>query len=293
MSDTPAVGALAKMCMDAASPIDTSSEPFEFVSEDLHLEEEHVESEGIRGTRSRLSHRVRSARKRVTGPVRMNPSVTELDLLWPRILGGTTAAGVTDVANTLPEFLLAVDRVTKVMTYDGLRVAQAVFTFESGRPVVLDLQLEGETETVGNAGTFPALTLDTDNMFICSDATLTLSAAARKFRRAVLTIDNLLDTERYLNAVSRTEIPALDRRVTLEVDAPYTSDNQDLYAQAVAGAAGTLAVADGTTTYTFAFGNVKIPSRSPNVPGRQEIFLPVRARCYSTASASECKVTKS
>lgn len=292
MTDVPAPGALAKLCFDSVAPIDTSSIPFEFVSENLRMVQTHVRSEGIRGTRSRKSHRVRIAREQITGSVVMNPSVTEIDWLLPYMLGGSTSLGVTDVADTLGEFVGAIDRVTKVFTYTGLRVARWSISGSSGQALVLTLDLEGETETVGNAGTFPALTLDTDNFFVFSDITLTLASSARKVQSFTLTMDNALDAERFNNSITRAEIAAMDRSVTLECSVPYTSDNSDLYDQAVAGAAGSLAISDGSTTYTIAFGNVKAPAESPTVPGRSEILLPLRLDCYSTDAASECKFTK-
>ena len=293
MADTPAQGAQAQLAFDAALPIDASSEPFEFVSSTLKMQQTHVRSEGIRGTRQRKSHRVRIGQEAVSGNVVMNPSVTELDLLWPRILGGVTGGGVTDVAETLPEFWIMRDDGSKLHTFNSCRVARATFTGTQGQPIQVTLDIEGEDETIEAAGGFPALTLDTENFFIFSDLTLTLQSTARKFRQFTLTIDNMLDVNRYNNSLTRTEIATQDLEVTLSVDVPYTADNTDLEDQAIAGAAGILVVTDAVTTYTFDFANVKSESEGPDNPGRSEIFLPLNnMTCYATAANSAVKVTK-
>jgi len=293
MADVPAQGSQATLAMDAALPFDASSEPFEFVSSTLKMQQSHVRSEGIRGTRQRRSERVRISQEAVSGNIVMNPSVTELDLLWTRILGGTVAAGVTDVAETLPEFWILRDDVSKVHTFNSCRVARATFSGTQGQPIQLTLDIEGEDETIGNAGTAPALTLDTDNFFIFSDLTLTLQSTARKFRQFTLVIDNMLDVNRFNNSLTRTEIATQDMEVTLSVEAPYTVDNTDLEDQAIAGAAGILVVTDAVTTYTFDFANVKSESEGPDNPGRSEIFLPLNnMTCYATAANSAVKVTK-
>lgn len=293
MTDTPAQGSQSQLAFDA-STFDASSEQFEFVSENLRMIQTHVESAGIRGTRSRFEDRVRIASERISGSIVMNPTAAELDLIWPRALGGTTSAGVTALAETLPTFNVMVDRVSKVFTYDSCRVAAMILSGSAGQPITLTLEIEGETETVGNAGTFPSITagIDTGNMFIFSDCTLTLASSARKFSSFTLRLDNVLDTERFNNSITRAEIAAQDRRVTLEVDVPYTSDNTDLYDQAIAGAAGSLAISDGTDTYTFDFGNCKVPAESPVVGGRSEIQLPLRVNCYRDGATNELKVTK-
>lgn len=292
MSDVPAQGALAKMAFDA-SAITGASTGVEFVSTTLKRRDTHVYSRGIRGTRSRSKSRARIARTEVSGQIVLEPSASEIDFLLPYILGGTTAAGVTDVADALPEFVIGIDKVSKVYTYAGCRVARAVFAGQSGQALQLTLDIEAETETQANAGTFPAITLPTDNFFVMSDVTLTLLSVARKFASFTLTIDNMVDADRYLNSLTRTEIAAQDRSVRLEVSAPFTSDNTDLYGAAIAGAAGSLVVSDGSVTYTMNFGNAKIPAEGQDVSGKSEIMLPLTVDLFhDDASASELKITK-
>ena len=294
MADTPSIGALAKLAIDAATPFDVSSEPFEFIREDIKLINTHVESQGIRGTRSRRKERVKIGSTDARGTISMNPSVTEIDLLLPRILGGTTAGGVTDVADTLPEFQVMIDRIAKVHSYTGCVVASAQIRGVKGQPLELTITIEGEGGSIGAAGGFPAITIDTDStFFIFSEAALTLTGTSRLIEEFTLTIENGLRADRRFNSLNRVNIPALDRRVTLGCTVPYTPDNTDLENVAIAGGAGILVLTDGSTTYTVDFANVKSESESPSVPGRDEIMLPLqRMTAYADASNSECKFTK-
>lgn len=292
MTDVPARGALSQMAMDASS-LGIGSTHMEFLSCGLKGTNTHAYSSGIRGERSRHKSRARIVATDVRGPIVLQPSATEIDFLLPYILGGTTAAGVTDVADTLPEFIVGVDKVSEVFTYSGCRVGRCVIQGNAGQPLTWTLDISAESESAGAAGSFPAITLNTDNFFVFSDLTLTLESSARKFRSFTLTIDNLLDDERRNNALSPTEISAQDRAVQLTVDAPYTSDNTDLHGAAIAGAAGSLVFTDGTDTYTVDFGNCKIPEDGPTVDGKSEIQLPLTVDCLkSGTSDSEIKFTK-
>lgn len=293
MADTPSEGALAKLALDSVLPFDTSSIPFEFTSENLRMVQTHLQTGGIRGSRQRRSHRVRIGTEQITGSIAMQPSKTELDWLLPYILYGSTSLGVTSLAEAVAEFQVMVDRVAKVFTYAGCRVGRATFAGSMGQPLTLSLDIEGETESIGNAGTFPAITIDTGTMAIFSDLTLTLQSSARTVKSFQLVIDHMLDAGRYLNSVTRSEIPAQDLQVTLSCVVPYTPDNTDLLDQAVAGAAGTLAWTFDSSTYTWAFGNLKAPSESPGVAGKSEIDLTLNMEAFHDGTNPVIKCTKS
>lgn len=286
-------GYAAKLAFDSVLPFDASSEPFEFISESLAMVQTHVNSQGIRGTRSRLADRTRIATEAITGNILMRPTVAEIDLLLPRIFGAATVAGVTDLSDSMIEFQVMVDRVAKVFTYSGCRISRAVIQGTSGGPIEFSLDIEGETESIGNAGTFPSLTIDTGNMYVFSDLTLTLNSVVTEVSSFALTIDNLLDTGRYMNSVTRAEIPAQDRQVTLTCEVPYTTTNVALHDIAIAGISGSLAMNNGSSTYTYAFGNLKSPANSPVVGAKNEIMLSLAFDVYKSGANNEVRVTKS
>ena len=70
---------------------------------------------------------------------------------------------MTDVGDTLSEVIIAQDLVTKVMTWTGCRVGRCTISGSQGQPIRWTLDIEGETESIGNAGTYPAITLSNDN----------------------------------------------------------------------------------------------------------------------------------
>ena len=299
---TPAQGAQAEMCVDDAIPIDTSSIPIDFTSETLRMTQTHVghgTGDGLRGTRSRHKDRVAIGSERISGAIELQPVGAELDWFLEKILGGSTDAdplpNTTDVAETVPAFQMMIDRVSKVFTYGDLRVSRAIFRGSSGQPINLSLELEGKTETVAAAGGFPALTHYITSIMIFPDCTLAFNSVQYEadMKSFELTIDNVLDTERFTNAITRSEIPAQDRIVTLRADFGYAGTAAAVYDYAIAGAALALLMTDGTNNYTFDFANAKIPAESPVVSGKTEIMHSVTFNCFRDASNSECKCTKS
>ena len=168
MTGTPSQGLQAQLAI-AATTIDNTAPGFEFVRFGLKRTDTHIEGNGIRGTRSRHSSRVKVGQTVVSGPVVMNPSPTEIDLLLPWILGGTTSGGVTAVAETLPTRVVGIKRVRKMATFSGVRVGRAVLEGSQGQPVSLTLDLEGTSETEAAVGNWPTITFPSDNMFVFAE----------------------------------------------------------------------------------------------------------------------------
>lgn len=283
-------GSQAQMAFDTVG-IDVSSIPLDFVSESLQATTNLVESDGIRGTRSRNKERVRAGLINVGGNITMNPSPTELDELLEVILGGTESTDTFALAETLPTFIIAVDRVAKVFTYAGLVVNTASFTGTPGQPMTLSMDVLGTTETVANAGTFPALTFDLDSMFVFTDAVFTYNSTAYAVTEFDVTINNNV-TARFTNSTTATDISPEDREVTLTVTTPYTSSETALYLPGVAGNAGDLALTNGGQSLTFDFANLKAnPDVTPVVGGRGEIFNQITFKSFKSSSTNELIVT--
>jgi hypothetical protein len=278
--------------MDSETPIDASSEPYEFASCTLKKSENLVYTNGIRGTRERIDHRIVSASYAVTGNITLNPSVTELDRLLPRMLGGETAGGVTDIAETIPEFVICVDKVRKVYTYAGCKIVRWTLSSAEGQPIELSLDIEGQTESEAASGTFPSLTIDTDDVMAHSDSTLTLSGASIPVKQWSLTVDHMCDTARFMNSETRAEIPAHDLSVQLSCLLGWTDDTEDLYDTGASGVEGSLALSDGTSTYTWNFGLLVSSAQGVEVPGKGEVMLPMTYDAYKSGDDSQIKCTK-
>lgn len=291
MSGNPSQGSQCQLGIDD-STVDSNTPGFEFVSFGLRKTDTHADGNGVRGTRSRHSSRSRIVSRAVAGPIVMHPTPTELDLLWPWILGGATSGGVTAVAETLPTRNVAINRVRKMATFDGCKIASAVLAITAGQPLQLTLNIEGKDETEASVGSWPAITFPTDNILVPDDVALTIDGTEHKFSQLSLTIDNMLQTDRFLNDLTRDKITPQDRNVTADLTLPYDDVNDVLYGIDIDGVAGSLVIANGSVTYTIAFANLKAAAIGPEISGKVEIPLGVQLRSYFDGTDREIKVTK-
>lgn len=285
------VGSQALMAMDTVAPIDASSTSIDFVSESLVNVKEHIQPTGIRGTRSRHAERTRDGLQRVGGTITLEPSPTELDFLLPLILGATEVATDTfNLAETLPTFLVGIQRTVKEFIYSDCKVVRAVFSGSEGSPLQLSLDVVGKTsvDQAIDTATFPAP--DSDDMYVFTDGVLTLLSGAREMSDFELTIENTHEEDRFTNSVTRTDIPIIDRNITLSATVPYDSTNEDLHDQAIAGAAGTLVFTNGSKSITFTMANIKFPSTDPSVADRGEIELVLTGTVLQSGATKELVV---
>jgi len=287
----PNVGAAAQLCVDAALPIDASSQPIEFVSCGLKKMESIVHSGGIRGTRERNIDRQRLASHAAGGPISLQPTATEIDWFLPYILGGATAGGVTSIGESLTEFYACVDKVEDVATYEECVVASASFAGAQGGPIELSMQIEAKQEDMDETASFPSLTYGTEDMFVLADATVTIAGSAREISRFRLTIDNGVDAGRFMNSLYRDQKPAHDCVVTFEAEFPQDV-NADLIEDGADGVAFIFALADGTDTYTFTTGKATCQPVSAEIAGRAEIMLPLTFELFRDGATSQLTVTK-
>lgn len=298
---TPSYGFQTKLGKGTAEPV---TEQFNFISENLVKNQTVVDTSGLRGTRQHDNSRVRKGVYTVGGTTVMQPTPDELNKWLQYIQGGTpvvgTPAGSTTfpVGETLPDFYLWVDKVVKVHKWSGCKVDFAEFRVAQGGIMDMELGIEGKDETLGNAGTFPALTLDTDSPFMIFDATagglgvtsaLTLGGTPRDFREMRIRIDNALIKDRHLNYQYRTRLDSIDRNVSFRALVPWTADNIDLY-NAGASVAGTLVFTNGSNSLTFDFPALTVEDKSPPVQGREEMFFEVTGVLRKTASADDLKL---
>src|SRR4051812_33510927 len=101
----PSMGYKSQLGMGSTSTI---TEQYEFKSESLAAERTILHNPGIRGSRSRVIERKRQGTVSIGGQIALEPTLTELRALLPRILGGSEGSqtGYKDyaLADTLPSF---------------------------------------------------------------------------------------------------------------------------------------------------------------------------------------------
>ena len=287
---TPSTGARSKYAFDVALPFDTSSIPIEVQSCTLGKQGSILDTSGMRGTRQYHRSRTRTGTYTVSGQITMVCSPIMLDYFLPMILGGNEATDVFDLAETLQSIYFMEDNGAKVTTWSNIYVNRATFLAQQGQFLLLTLDVEASTESVGTAGTYPVLTQPTDSPYVMSDGVLTLAGSARDFSQAQLVIDNQLTVDRWMNSLSRAAFPSSGCMVTLGTNHPWTSDETDLYNQALAGAVGSLVFTNAdvaATSLTIEFGYLQAPPKHVEVPARGEITLPLQmtARQFSTTPA--------
>lgn len=271
MSTAPSMSQLAKILVSTSTDF-TSGVRINLDSASLRGQHQLIRAQGNRGRRSRDLSRVRTGNRRATGNIISTPSDTELDFWLPRAMGGS----ITDIGDTLDKFFVAIDKVTEKFKYTGCVASRLNLAAQVGQPVVCTVDIEGtDEEDLETWPTDPGLDVAGESFFILSDLALTIGGTARQVPGFSLTIDNMLDTERFMNAQTREHIPSADCQITLEIQLPYNADNTDLYTIADEGVAGSLVLDDGTDVYTFTFGKLVADQEGASIEERAELNLPL------------------
>ena len=289
------VGTLGKIAFDTALPFDTSSIPVEIIlPESLHEEAEIVETSGMTGTVEHNKERTREGLKRVSGSIKLACSRIALDTLLPYITGSAESTNVFALADTLPDFYLMIDRLAKVYTYSGCRIAKATFTGSKGDMLFLELEIKAETETTGAADTFPVLTVPTEKPYLMADGVLTLVAEERTFDNFSLVIENRLNTAQFENGLTRYDIPLIDRVITLATDIPWSAANTDTVKQALDGSAGSLVFTNAGASgdvLTFAMATIQYANKTPTLTGKDVLRLPLEGMVRSSGTTKPLIIT--
>ena len=307
---TPQMGHQSKMAIDVSSPssastghvitdFDSGSKEFEYLSEALTMSQTRFRSDGIRGSRSKREERCRITQEAIGGTISMHPTQVELDTLLPLILGADEASSdVFNVAETMQEFGVLIDRGVKRFSYAGCVVNSATFSASSGGPMSLSLDILGKKESTSDT-TFASRSIgaaDTGSPFIMSDVTFSLpaDASATDLASFSITINNELMDGRYMNSLTRTDIPSGGRSVTLSMTVPYTADEAALYDTAlkVNDDAHITLTSPAGPNIKFEFAAVEFAANSPTVSGKNgEYMLTLSGPAYATSSKNEIKVT--
>lgn len=284
-------GAATSLAMDAATPIDTMSEPYEFISCTLRKTTALIESGGIRGTRSHSVEVSRQGNDSIAGSIVLTPSPSDLDALLPRILGTAEASDAFTVAETIPSFSVGVNYGADAFEYLGCYVNRATFRGSPGGLLQLEMDIIGTSQS---DLTYPALTLGVaanNYPYRFSEGVATIVSSARPIFDFELIIDNHVEA-RFTNSTTATSVQTHDRTVTLNCTTPYTSGEVGLFTQAMTGTTGTLVFTNGMMSTTFTFGLlVPNPLQGPTIEGKREVVLKQSYLALRTGATKEIAVT--
>jgi len=289
------IGTYGKLGIGAANPVDKR---LRYKDEDFIAKLGLIDGNEINGQLDRQIELVRDGEIRVAGPINLVPNAVEISYLLQWILGGTPTGTplVTyplTQTNNLPEKFVTIDRVIKVFTYSGVKVNRATFRAVQGGPLELSLDLIGKTLVgEGAAGSFPNITLDLSNgPFVMRDLTMTVAGTTVTPKEFTLTVDNVLNPDRFFNSQTLVSIDQQDRRISFETSLPY-GDFQALKAGFTS--AGTAVVATFTNAGAvlgFSLVKVAIPYTDPGTPGRSEIMLAVSGDAMASGTTPSLVTT--
>jgi hypothetical protein len=291
----PIYSYISKLGISSSNPVDTR---YDFRSCSLGLQEEFVDGNGLRGTRSPSIERVRQGIRRVTGQIRMQPNAAEWAGLLPWILGANPSGTTYALADRLQKRYVTVDLSDdtdgKVMTYDNCAVSRARIIGRTGQPIDLELEIVGVDEAVDNAGTFPALNIDTTTgpfIFPDSSGAIVINGVAVGAPEFTIEIDNQLDTERFFNSLTLSPaFQAMGRNISVSTRVPY-SDAEALYGTGAGGVPVVWTLTNGSVSLAWSLVKVAFPRRQIEVPERGEELLRLEGKAYMSGSTRELVVT--
>jgi hypothetical protein len=335
---TPPQGALSKLWIATSLPFNaTTALCLEFTGEGIQATKNRYYNDGIRGTRQRARERLRTVSVSVGGSVTFTPTYTELRTLLPLILGTAESGGGTSgspyayvLAETIPVFYLLIQKVpasdtshTKaVQLVERCVVSRAVFSITQGGPLALTLDIEAERETffqhaqistdsAGNnvmsggasAQSVPSSAPDFDACWVFGDtqgasSNFMIAGSDREAFDWTLSIDNMVDANRFTNSLYRRTIQSQDLDIQMSATLPFTTAEDELYDTIVNSASPDMnnnlikfvnAEAADDDTLSFLIGTWNPVPRTPVVAGKLETPLPlagpVSRKNTSTAKA--------
>jgi hypothetical protein len=294
---TAIYGAASQMGFDTANPVTVRQNFLDCgvvsrgKTEDMNL---------LRGTRSRSKEATRQGIQRCGGPIRTNPTAIEMQSWLPWILGTPVSGTTYALAEAIATRFLSIDRSNylfggtagKVYTYSGAGINRATWkAAQGGIPLELSVEVVAQTEAVGIYSSFPVLALDiATKPWLFTDLTLTIGGTPYNCRDFELTLDNKIDTERFLNSLTLTGLYGTDRIVSLSTHVPYAGA-EALYNSGGSGVSCTAVFTNGVDVLTFTLGSLVFPQGSPPGNERNETFLPVTGEAYMSGANKELVAT--
>jgi hypothetical protein len=307
MTQPASVGTLSKCAFSLANTFGAGSAQ-EYREFGLKLRQELYSTDGIRGTHSHPVERTRLGRITCSGAITLQPGKADLDLLLPLITGTPKSAGNTFLNTsgllneTLTPFFIVANKMSGVYTYAGITAAtagcvvdSATFHIAEGEALTVTLNVEAINEYPGAAGSFPVgATFNFQAPYMWSDCSCTIQGSTYWFKEATITWNNNVKKDRYMNSIYRTDLPFLDRIVTVTLRTPNTSDQAALLAYpGITAQAFNLTATVGSASLSIASSALLIEPEGPDLPGREESLLPIHGRLYTSSggTVAECTIT--
>lgn len=280
-------GTFGKLALGASSP--TSRIEFEMC--DLRLIETVENYAGAQGHRGELATRNRLGNVLVGGTLTCTPTPNEWAILLPFILGGTPSGTSYPLAEALPTCVIDLSDGTTCKQYTGVVFASAEISAQSGGPLKLSARLEGIDE--GN-DTFPSLTIDQGyGPFMFYESAWSINSVTATPFDFSISIDNKVDTSRFLNSRTRTSLLARGRSVDFRCRVPWGDFYTNLYGIQASEVASTGTFTSSTQSIVFSMPKIRYARMGPTGRAREEeLVLELGGRARKTnATTDELAVT--
>ena len=271
----------------------TATVEFEFLEgSQIGLTQQHVNTNGMRGTRSQYNDRNREGTRRVDGNLLFAPTPGELATLLPLILGANASGTTYALAETVPAHYWIAVRDGTTYSYNGCCVEQATFSAQEGGALQLAMTVVGKDEA--QSGSIGSNTIDatTGGPLTFMEGAVTVGGSSYEFSSFELSIRNVLEVK-YRNSLTPTQIKATDRVVTVSL--PFSlGDASALYGSATTGVAVVATFTNGggvATSLTFSLTKVATPKNPLPFGQRGILDLPWQGRALRTSSTAELVVT--
>ena len=290
MTASPNMGHARRVGIAATAP---STKELEFLTCGVAYHGSHVQSDGIRGVRGRQGEGVVEGVYSVGGPLVLEPRPDEWDIWLPYIMGAGSNPNYT-LAETVPDFVLDVDKGADIFRYAGCKVNSAKISSRMNQPVQLAMDIQGKTETPGI--TFPNITatLSLLQPYIHHNLVCTLGGSAYNVDNVEVDLSNALVLDRFLNSQTRTALPEGDRIITVAADFPFGDATDSLYNLAVAGltSTNTLVWSNGAYSLTLTFVKLQAPTDGPEIVARGgEMFRRITFQARRSTTSAEMTAT--
>lgn len=258
-------GTQGRLALGASS----ATSRIEFESCDMRMKEEVGNWAGVQGHRGELATRNRLSSVAPGGSLETKPNPAEWAILLPFILGGTPSGTSYPLAEVLPTFVMDLDDSVSVKQYTGCVMATATISGTAGGPIGLSMGIEAIDE---GTDTFPSLSINNDYgpfMFYEGAFTIGATSGVTPFDFSI-TIDNVIDTGRYLNSRTRTSLRARGRRVNFQCGIPWGDYYNTLYGIQASEVAVSAVFTSAGYSLSLSMPKIRFPREGPTGRQREE-----------------------
>lgn len=211
-------------------------------------------------------------RTAVGGNVAFIPRPSDMRWALPLILGTAFATNTIKAGPQCPFFRVGhLDSVIDIVyNYVSCATSKATFSSSDAAGGLLNLSWDIETGTSNQAasGTWPVMTLATQQPFVHAMSVLTVNSVARRIKDVQVVIDNQLMTDQWFNSYARGDFPSDGQMIQLIHTTPHDLAADLTLANLTGSTTASLVFTNGALSLTFTFPCLRFLPSEPEVGAR-------------------------